>query len=58
MARLTSLVEQLGTYLQEIEDFKSFWLEGHRHDPDDFPLEMSKGEWDEQFALYIQNNPK
>ena len=35
----------------DVEYFEAFWRENHDAAPDEFPMDMPHGDWDEQFAL-------
>ena len=34
-------------------DFKSYWEEGVKNTPENFPKEMSDNEWMEQYLVYL-----
>ena len=33
---------------EELDKFEQMWLEGHASDPDNWPLDIGEGEWNEQ----------
>lgn len=35
-----------------IQEFETFWKSQNELDPDNYPLEMMSGNWDEQFDLH------
>ncbi len=37
---------------QRIDRFVDSYLEGHTQNPEQFPIEMPQGEWDEQYRAY------
>jgi len=39
-------------HARELEEFISWWTASWAKDPVKFPLEMSPGDWDEQFHLW------
>lgn len=39
--------------LEDVSKFKDFYLEGHKENPEEFPLELEEGDWLEQFLMFI-----
>lgn len=35
-----------------IREFELYWKSQMQSEPQDFPAELEKGDWDEQFAFY------
>lgn len=35
-----------------LKDFKSFWKDGQKEDPEYFPEHLDAGDWDEQFQIF------
>jgi hypothetical protein len=52
MATNKTLDEFIEEREKDIERFKKEWLEGNKKDPDNWPMEMPDGEWDEQFRAW------
>ena len=40
--------------IRGLKKFREFWAEGHKKTPENFPLKMGLGEWDEQFRMFDQ----
>jgi len=39
--------------------FNEYWYAQHDHiDTKSFPLEMSPGDWDEQFGFFVEDNER
>lgn len=36
----------------EIEAFERWWIKNHEENPNNFPLELGPGDWDEQLQLF------
>lgn len=43
--------EYMAELRKDVEYFETFWRENHEAAPDEFPMEMLSGDWDEQFVL-------
>lgn len=41
-----------------VTDFFSFWEEGQKLYPSQFPEEMNYSDWFEQFCMYVENKGK
>ncbi len=37
---------------QRLEEFENYWNKNHQENPENYPLKMTDGEWDEQFASF------
>lgn len=48
------LDEAVKAEIKSLEDFKAFWLEKHKTDPGDWPLELPEGEWFEQYLAWME----
>jgi hypothetical protein len=46
------LNEWCGVEQVRIARFQLWWLDKHDIDPDNFPLDMEPGEWDEQYHIW------
>lgn len=47
--------EQYMTELRKaVEEFEIYWRESNAESPEEFPLEMAEGDWDEQFHFFGQ----
>ena len=40
------------TTIAETIAFRDYWLEGHKREPEVYPMKLSEGEWFEQFIIY------
>lgn len=36
---------------RDVEQFKTYWRDNNAATPDEFPMEMGLGDWDEQFLF-------
>lgn len=36
----------------QLDAFYAWWLHKHAEDPENFPLDINPGDWDEQLELY------
>ena len=37
---------------EELDEFFTWYMEMHEQDPEQFPVTMNAGEWDEQFRVW------
>lgn len=42
--------------LQRVAKFEAWWQEMHTADPDNFPMWMSEGEWEEQYMCWTETD--
>lgn len=49
MSKMITLEEFVARTKAELDAFADNWKKEHAKAPDDWPMEMSLGEWDEQF---------
>ena len=45
-------------YLLYLKEFIEYWKKQNYKDPINFPLELSNGEWDEQFSFYFESKKR
>jgi hypothetical protein len=38
---------------QDVENFNEFWENGHKDAPEAFPLDLSEGDFFDQFLMYL-----
>lgn len=38
---------------EELKEFQEEWLSKHELDPESFPLDMSEGDWFEQYISWV-----
>ena len=41
---------------QRLIDFEAYWLGMNHQHPDQFPMDMESGDWDEQLAIFNDND--
>ena len=51
----TNLDDFVFERILQTQDFEEYWNTMHNTCSDDYPYELSKGEWDEQFVLWFQS---
>ena len=39
-------------FRQDLADFEAGWRLENEHDPDNYPMKMDSGDWDEQFSFF------
>ena len=39
---------------KRLEKFERFWKRGQENEPDDFPVELSLGDWDIQYQVFSE----
>ena len=37
----------------DLDEFENWWNQNHDKEPNDFPLELGEGDWDEQFNMFV-----
>jgi len=47
------LLEYVEEAQQSVIEFRDWWMERRKEAPEDFPDEMSPGDWDEQFKSFL-----
>ena len=48
--------EFLAELVSDITKFDEFWAESHLKNPKDFPATLSRGDWEEQFLVFVSSN--
>jgi hypothetical protein len=51
--RIMDLNEYVEDAKKSVDEFRDWWTERRKEAPEDFPLEMSPGDWDEQFRSFL-----
>lgn len=46
------LEDYIKLFKEELDSFELTWKEGHKEDPDYYPLEMDLLKWDDLFILH------
>ena len=44
--------------LKRIYDFKNFWRENYEKNPEQFPIVLLHGDWDEHFQIFCEEENK
>lgn len=53
-----TLIEYIDQCKKDLDDFEQIWVSKNKKYPDNWPLSLSKSEWDEQFILTCVNNSR
>lgn len=51
-----NLIEFINKRKQELDSFANDWMLGSKDDPDNWPLFMDRGEWDEQEMSWMYDD--
>ncbi len=46
------IMDWCGNEVSHLARFHRWWRERNAEDPDNFPLEMEPGEWEEQYCIW------
>lgn len=47
-----TLEEYVEMVKKDLDEFESNWKNSHESDPENWPMEMNEGNWDEQLLSY------
>ncbi len=43
--------------MKTLEAFVKYWTKSNNENPEYFPLDLSEGEWDEQYRIWLAETP-
>jgi len=52
---MQDLDDYIFDHLGVLNRFEESWRESHENDPENYPLSMNPGDWDEQFAFFKES---
>lgn len=47
-----TLMDFIESNRESLRKFNAYWREKHESNPDDFPMELNTGDWDEQLESF------
>jgi len=51
-------MQPLEAFVKEVRDdvlrFERYWVQQHKKKPEQYPMEMNSGDWNEQFLAFLE----